>query len=169
MEVVKERVEVQQDSFEQIDRILKIAEEYNREYRKETLLHQLSSWIRFLAAVVLAYGIVEVTGARTDASKFPTVALVAFSIGVLLEIAIRVFYTDPILKKIKQYKSVTDQAIEIIRETYPFISIAENWSPLRKFELKLRLSQLGIAETTLTDIFSDSDTGQKKPMFDKRR
>ena len=144
-----ERIDKQPDSFEEVDRILTIVEQAKSDFDQIEKRE-----IRFMSVLALSILIVSV---------FP-IGLFIYSKNVIdtftLLIALLVGASNIVLlrhqfvlykSKKKQYDLSVVQAIETIREIIPILSGSENWSSLRKFEIRLRLSKLDISPQGIMD------------------
>lgn len=158
MEAV-ERVDRQPNSFEEVDRILTIVEESKKDFddfnnkKLSRILTSLYSPIlcAFIGVLISLY--VHVT---KDESVLSTNYFnVSFTVVNLLVsipyIKYTLIYSQLSKEKKKSYRITNTQATEILREIIPIISRHENWSALRKIEIRLRLSKLDIGPEGILD------------------
>jgi predicted permease len=147
-----ERAKTQRDSFEDVDRILAIVEESKAKYEKgkenfQLILFVFGSWIGFVSKDDFWGKVVN----SFSGELYVEPSLIVLTLGFFLFLT---FIYERLLSKRKDYKQTALHAADVIREAIPFLAESENWSPLRKFELNLRLSRLGISE---------ADRAAKKP------
>lgn len=142
MEAYQEK-DVKRDSFEEVDRILAIVEESKKKFDKEQFTYNSILTISFIAATVFG-GIMLFHYLKGDLDR-DIIMPIAF-ISSIIEIV----YTLNVKEKARhEFEQTRDQATEVIREVVPALSRSERWSALRKFELRLRLSKLGISADTI--------------------
>ena len=136
---------IKRDSFDEVDRILIIVEKTKEKYERSTQFLSYLIWAYtislfiFVAAFSYSGGI----SASQKSEKFlaviiASILLLAFGIS-----QIRTFLVRKTLNQ-KEFTTITLQATEVIREIVPALARSERWSVLQKFELRLRLSRLGI-------------------------
>jgi hypothetical protein len=143
MEAFQER-DVKRDSFEEVDRILTIVEKSKTDYNKaESDLVRRIVVVLFVlvAAIFVVLALLNYIYPSAEKSKFFNIYLPVVSAAIgHLTVEVNFF-----LKRKKEAQNTTRQAAEVIREIVPTLSYIEHWSALRKFELRLRLSRLGIS------------------------
>jgi uncharacterized BrkB/YihY/UPF0761 family membrane protein len=160
MEALEEKY-VKHDSFEEIDRILTIVENTRSESLKarEKFMQLFMTFMTFL---LLSAGSAFFIGSELEKASAnnnvdsSNVSLLALYFMVLFPAALFSFvlyYTFAASQQFKKQalinKMTTSQATEVLRELLPSLSRSEDWSTLKKFELKLRLSKLGISSERL--------------------
>ena len=155
---------VKRDGFEEVDRILIIVESSKKEFEqaKDVLLRNaIIMWLIVSTGSVVIFYLV---------SNFKNLLLIsaqgfmpAFSINQLNQYLLSfflLFITGFLIgiffgsyriysSKKKNYRMTILQAADVIREIIPILSRSEHWSALRNFELRLRLSKLGISSEKL--------------------
>jgi hypothetical protein len=141
MEAFQEQV-IKRDSFEEVDRILAIVEESKKDFDKRDIFYKFLELSLYLGLLVLifAYAYSVLYGKNMGIEKY----FMGSSVGLfgLLQL---VFVLRTRRKLKNDYMLTSKQATEVIREIFPVLSRSDNWSALQKFELRLRLSRLGIS------------------------
>jgi Ca2+/Na+ antiporter len=150
-----EQIDKQHDSFEGIDRILTIVEQSKKEY--ESLTVEKASRMRvalyfplllsIIGVLLSIYGLLT----RSETVLTQLFFVVPFFIFLFVEIKNTLVYDKIINKKKESYKATNSQATEVLREIIPVVSQRENWSAIRKFEIRLRLSKLDINPEGILD------------------
>ncbi len=138
-----ERIDRQPDSSDEVDRLLTIVEESKRDFDQVEKRE-----IRFMSILALSVLVISVlplylfifSNSTIDTSTLVIALLIGASNIILLKHHF-VLYKN----KKKLYDQSVKPAIEAIREVIPVLSRSENWSVLKKFEIRLRLSKLNIS------------------------
>lgn len=154
MEALEDKY-TKRDSFDEVDRILTIVEESKREFDKGDKAYSLFMYSLFcIIALIISFLIYFFFNGDKIKSYEQAINQEngLFNISSLLFSAIGVFIVfrltkilDDRKKKEKEFLETTAQATEVLREIVPALSRSERWSVLQKFELRLRLSRLGIS------------------------
>lgn len=151
MEALEEKY-ILHDSFEEVDRILTIVEKSKSEFEgaRSRLFFQLIVMVIFTTTSILTLsGTFDVLKRGKPKPEFMNFIDPGFMIGIvalLLTIVIAILSSSyNVYSRNKlYYDSTLKAAAGVIRELVPTLSRLEKWSSLRKFEIKLRLSKLGI-------------------------
>lgn len=153
-----ERIDKQHDSFEEIDRILKFVEYSYEKYDKNYFVRS-----GFLSALLVNIGLISFGFFIVNEHKIifnfsskhllDTNNLVVLAMNVLLSASSiwLIFSHIKVQKTRKTYLLVRKQAIEVLREAVPIVSQRENWSVIKKLEIRLRLSKLDISPEGILD------------------
>jgi len=150
MEALEEKY-VKHDSFEEVSRILSIVEDVQKEF--EQVRYNLFNRVLLSAFVgcVFVIAFLEILKSSSDYTAMSiatiVIALVGFPLIAVIILSGTTYLTYHRTKF--HYKLTSGSALEVVRELIPTLSKSEKWSVLRQFELKLRLSKLGISSEKL--------------------
>lgn len=158
MEALEDKY-TKRDSFDEVDRILTIVEESRRDFEKADKTYSYFMFALFIIMLInvgallylfvkgdtMGLSVQTINQENTLSSIFYCLISV-FGIFIIFRLN-KVFEARK--KKKEEFLDTTAQAIEVIREIIPVLARSEHWSVLRKFELRLRLSRLGISTETI--------------------
>ena len=144
--------DVRHDSFEEVSRILSIVENAKKEYQRavESMLRFFVGFLLFSVPLIVTVFFLE-DRINTVVHKNNIENLLIAYLAILWLTCFCYFLIKryQLRKKRIVYKTTVSQATELLREVIPVLARTDNWSALRQFELRLRLSKLGISSEKL--------------------
>jgi hypothetical protein len=145
--MITEATKTDHDSFDDVDRILIIVEASKAKWEKVKVRFTISMLILGPILLVALYFFSFMMIIITD-PDFHTVEMQFVVSGLIIIIlTISIFYSYKEYREAnKDYNQTALRATDLIREIMPALAKSENWSMLRRFELELRLTKLGISK-----------------------
>jgi uncharacterized membrane protein len=143
--MITEATKTDHDSFDDVDRILIIVEGSKAKWEKVkvrfTFYMLMLGPVALLALYTLCFMTIRI---GFDSFKGESFVISIFSLTLSM-ISIFYFY-EQYREANKDYNQTALRATDLIREIMPALAKSENWSMLRRFELELRLTKLGISK-----------------------
>lgn len=153
MEALEDKY-TKRDSFDEVDRILTIVEESRERCEVADSTHNnLSLKFSFLLLTTLfSFGFI-VNEYFSNYNSWVNIINFKGSTTLLIFcviiVSLTLFQLNQSIKAkesiSREHNTILLEATEVIREIVPALSRSERWSVLQKFELRLRLSRLGIS------------------------
>jgi len=135
----------ERDPREELDRLLKLAEEL---LEKSEMYDRRIERSRFMEAglilTAIGLGIYLAFNPPRDGT---TLMITAVGVGVplLYALAIELILTRQLKRRSRPERAALSEVVSILRETEGAVAARYKWSPFQRAELRIRLSRFGIA------------------------